>query len=83
MPACIRLRRISDAKRRYYYRICVADRRKARDSGFIEDIGFYNPTKNPAVVTLKKDRYDYWIKMGAQASDTVKSLAKKINKAVA
>ena len=63
----IRLRRIG-AKKAPFYRIVVADSRFARDGRFIEEIGYYDPTKEPSVV-----------KIGAQATDTVRVLLKKEN----
>ncbi|MFH1621814.1 MAG: 30S ribosomal protein S16, partial [Candidatus Omnitrophota bacterium] len=49
-----------------------------RDSRPIEEIGYYDPSKEPASVKIKKDRYDYWVSKGAQPTDTVKSLYKKL-----
>ena len=81
MAVHIRLRRIGkNPKKRPYFRITVFDQRKARDGRFIEEIGFYDPTKNPPSVKINKEKYDFWIKQGAQPSDTVKSLIKKIEK---
>lgn len=79
MAVHIRLRRIGkNPKKRPYFRITVFDQRKARDGRFIEEIGFYDPTKNPPSVKIDKEKYDFWIKRGAQPSDTVKSLIKNI-----
>ena len=58
------------------YRVVVMDQCAQRDGKAIEEIGFYNP--NSKVETLKVDRYDYWISVGAQASDTVKSVADRV-----
>ena len=78
MPVRIRLRKVTRTKKVHHYRIVVADSRSARDTKFIEEIGYYNPAKEHIKLTLKKDRYDYWVSKGAQPSDTVRSLAKKI-----
>lgn len=72
----IRLRRLG-AKKNPYYRIVVADSRSPRDGRFIEEIGTYDPLKNPAEITVKADRAQYWISNGAQPTDTVKALLKK------
>ena len=58
------------------YRVVVMDQCAQRDGKAIEEIGFYNP--NSKVETLKVDRYDYWLSVGAQASDTVKSVANRV-----
>ena len=71
----IRLRRIG-AKKAPFYRFVVADRRFARDGRFIEEIGYYDPTKEPSVVTIDKEKADKWLANGAQPTDTVKKLLK-------
>jgi len=76
MAVHIRLRRIGkNPKKRPHFRVTVFDERKGRDSSFLEEIGFYDPTTG--AVKLKKERFDHWVKNGAQASNTVKSLVKK------
>src|SRR5216117_4105404 len=82
MPVSIRLRR-EGAKNRPYYKVVVADSRSPRDGKFIEIIGTYDPKKSGDNSTLKLDRAEYWISKGAQPSDTVRSLIKKIKKSVA
>ena len=72
----IRLRRMG-AKKAPYYRVVVADSRFPRDGRFIEEIGTYNPLTEPATVEIDAERAQYWIKNGAQPTDTVKSLLKK------
>jgi small subunit ribosomal protein S16 len=79
MAVSIRLRR-EGAKNRPYYKVVVADSRSPRDGKFIELIGTYDPKKPDHNSTLKLDRIDHWIALGAQPSDTVRSLIKK-NKA--
>lgn len=79
MAVHIRLRRVGkNPTKRPFFRIAVFDERKARDSRIIEDLGHYDPTKNPAAIKVNKERLDYWLSKGAQPSDTVKSIAKKI-----
>lgn len=80
MAVHIRLRRIGkNPKGKPHFRVTVFDQRKGRDSSFIEEIGFYNPASGETRV--KKDRLDHWVKNGAQLSETVKSIAKKLQKA--
>ena len=79
MAVSIRLRR-EGAKNRPYYKVVVADSRSPRDGKFIEIIGTYDPKKPGHNSTLKLDRAEYWISKGAQPSDTVRSLIKKIKK---
>ncbi len=76
MAVKIRLRRMG-AKKAPCYRIVVADSRYPRDGRFIEEIGFYNPMKSPAEVTVDADKAKKWIGNGAQPTDTVRDLLKK------
>jgi small subunit ribosomal protein S16 len=73
----LRLRRMG-AKKAPFYRIVVADSRSPRDGRFIEEIGTYDPLKNPAAITVDVDRAKEWIATGAQPTDTVRSLLKKV-----
>jgi len=70
----IRLTRMG-RKKRPFYRIVVTDSRKRRDSGWIESIGYYDPMKDPKVIKLDEERYNYWLSVGAQPSERVKKLA--------
>ncbi len=72
----IRLRRMG-MKKAPFYRVVVADSRYPRDGRFIEEIGYYNPTTNPAEVKIDAEKATEWLKKGAQPTDTVKSLLKK------
>ena len=72
----IRLRRMG-AKKRPFYRVVVADSRSPRDGRFIEEIGYYDPTKEPAVVKIDEEKAIRWINNGAQPTDTARSLLKK------
>lgn len=65
------------AKKKPFYRIVVADSRAPRDGRFIEQIGFYNPLTDPAIVELKRDKLDKWLQHGAQPTDTAARLIKK------
>ncbi len=76
MAVKIRLRRMG-AKRAPFYRVVVADSRYPRDGRFIEEIGYYDPTKNPANVQIDAEKAKKWISNGAQPTDTVKDLLKK------
>ena len=60
-----------------YYPIVIADSRAPRDGRFIERIGSYNPNTNPATISLNFDRALYWIEVGAQPTDTVRSILSK------
>jgi small subunit ribosomal protein S16 len=71
------------AKKKPFYRIVVADSHAPRDGRYIEQVGYYDPTKNPAVVELKKDKLDRWLQHGAQPSETVAQLIKRAGKVAA
>ena len=64
------------AKKKPTYRLVVIEKERARDSRAVEVVGHYNPVASPKTVSLKHDRIDYWIKNGAQPSDTVARLLK-------
>ena len=74
----IRLRRMG-SKKNPFYRIVVADSRYPRNGRFIEEIGYYDPTKDPAVVKIDGDKAKAWIANGAQPTDTVRVLLTKNN----
>ncbi len=76
MATKIRLKRMG-AKKAPFYRVVVADSRSPRDGRFIEEIGYYDPLKKPAVININKDKALDWLKKGAQPSETVKSLFQK------
>ena len=76
MAVKIRLRRMG-AKKAPFYRIVVADSRFPRDGRFIEELGYFNPTSDPAELKLDGDKAKAWIAKGAQPTDTVKALLKK------
>ena len=72
----IRLRRMG-AKKAPFYRVVVADSRFARDGRFIEEIGYYDPTKEPPVVKIDAEKAKQWLDNGAQPTDTVREILKK------
>ncbi|MFO0574575.1 MAG: 30S ribosomal protein S16 [Polyangia bacterium] len=73
MAVRMRLAR-AGAKKAPFYRVVVANSRNARDGRFIEHVGVYDPTRNPAEVRFKMDRVEYWLSQGATPSDTVAEL---------
>jgi len=73
----IRLRR-TGSKKRPYFRVVVTDSRAARDSSFVEVLGHYNPRTKPESLTLDRERLAHWLKEGAQASDTVRTLVHRM-----
>lgn len=74
----IRLKRIG-AHKNPFYRIVVADSRYPRNGRFIEEVGYYDPMKNPADIKLDMEKVDKWLKNGAQPTETVRSLISKAN----
>jgi small subunit ribosomal protein S16 len=76
MAVKIRLRKMC-AKKAPFYRIVVADSRYPRDGRFIEELGYYDPTKEPSVLKVDDEKAKSWIANGAQPTDTVKALLKK------
>lgn len=78
MAVKIRLRRIG-AKKAPFYRIVVADSRYPRDGRCIEELGYYDPTKEPSVFKVDTKKAKSWIEKGAQPTDTVKKLFKENN----
>ena len=78
----IRLMRMG-AKKSPSYRVVVKEKLSKRDGAYVENVGFYNPTRNPAEVRLDMERVNYWIKRGAQPTDTVRQLIRQQSKAQA
>lgn len=64
------------AKKKPSYRVVVIDKERARNSRSVEVVGLYNPVSQPPVVQLNRERIEYWMKNGAQPSDTVSRLLK-------
>jgi small subunit ribosomal protein S16 len=65
------------AKKKPFYRIVVANSRSPRDGRFIEQIGYYDPKYDPAVFKINAPRLEHWLKVGAQASETLGNLINK------
>lgn len=82
MAVAIRLKR-EGARNTPYYKIVVADQRKPRDGKFIEIIGTYDPKKEGENYSIKLDRADYWVGVGARPSQTVGSIITKARKTAA
>lgn len=76
MSVKIRLRRMGK-KKQPHYRIVVADSRSPRDGRFVENLGYYNPVPDPALLKVDLERVDYWLGEGAITSPTVGSLVTK------
>ena len=76
MAVKIRLKRMG-AKKAPFYRVIVADERSPRDGKFIDEIGYYNPLRDPAEIKIDSDKATKWLNDGAQPTETVKSLLKK------
>ena len=73
MAVSIRLKRLG-RKKKAVYRVVVADKKNPRDGKTVEDIGFYNPLENPTLFTIKEDRLQYWISVGAKPTKTIERL---------
>jgi small subunit ribosomal protein S16 len=76
MATKMRLKRMG-AKKAPFYRLVVADSRSPRDGRIIEEIGYYNPIKEPAEIKVDEERALRWLGTGAQPSETVRALLKK------
>ena len=76
MAVSIRLAR-QGSKKKPFYRVVASDKRGPRDGRFIEQLGFYDPRRK--IVQLDRARYEKWIASGAQATDTVASLARRVS----
>ena len=76
MATKIRLQR-HGAKKRPFYQVVIADERSRRDGRFIENVGYYDPTKSPALLKLNVEKVIAWLDKGAQPTDTVNQILKK------
>jgi len=72
MAVVLRLKRMGTNKKPFY-RIVATEKTNPRDGRFIEEIGYYDPKKDPATIKIDKERALYWLKNGAKPSTTVKS----------
>ena len=77
MAVVIRLKTMG-TKKKIKHRIVVTDSKSPRNGRFIEEVGSWDPSKEPAVVRVKNERVEHWIKQGAQPSETVRSILKKV-----
>jgi small subunit ribosomal protein S16 len=68
------------AKKSPSYRIVVKEKQSKRDGAYLENLGTYNPTRNPAEIKLDLSRVNYWIEKGAQPTNTVSRLIKASSK---
>lgn len=80
MAAQIRLKRIGKTKRPYY-RIVVLDSRAPRDGAYLDSLGYYQPIEKDSKFTLDLAKYEEWIGKGAQVSNVVRDIAKRMRKA--
>jgi small subunit ribosomal protein S16 len=78
----IRLRR-AGSKKRPFFRVVVTDSRSARDSSYVEVLGQYNPRTKPESLKIDRERLAHWIRLGAQPSDTVRTLVDRLPEAPA
>ena len=76
MATKLRLARYG-SKKRPFYRIVAAEATARRDGRFLEQVGTYDPTKNPPAVSLDRTRIKHWLEVGAQPTDTVKMLVRE------
>ena len=76
MATRIRLKR-TGSRHQPHFRVVVVDQRKSRDGRSIEEIGYYNPRTDPATININEDRALHWLGVGAQPSETVRSLLEK------
>jgi small subunit ribosomal protein S16 len=77
MSVTIRMQR-AGGRNAPFFRVVVADSRRARDGRFLEKVGYYNPLSQPAKVHLDEERVRFWVKNGAQMSESVTALWKKL-----
>jgi small subunit ribosomal protein S16 len=73
----IRMRR-AGSKKRPFYRVVVAEKGSPREGRFVEVLGDYNPRTNPETLHINRERLDYWMKNGAQLSDSVRTLVSRM-----
>ncbi len=77
MAVAIRLKTMG-TKKKIKHRIVVTDSKSPRNGRFIEEVGSWDPSKEPPIVRVKNERVEHWIKQGAQPSETVRSILKKV-----
>ncbi len=79
MSIAIRLMRFGK-KGRPFYRIVVMDKKRKRESKYIEKLGHYDPMTEPATIKINKERFNYWLSRGAEISEGIRKLWRKIKK---
>ena len=79
MAVVIRLQR-AGGRNRPFFRMVVADSRKARDGAFIEKIGYYDPIPDPDVISIERERVEHWVKQGAKPSVAVLQLVRRFDR---
>lgn len=72
----IRMKRVG-SKKKPFFRVVVTEAKSALESSFVENVGTYNPRSKPALVEINKERVQHWLKLGAQPSDSVRTLLAK------
>ena len=80
MSVVIRLKTVG-TKKKIKHRIVVTDTRFPRDGRFLEEVGYWDPSKEPPIVKVKQERVAHWVKNGAKPSETVKAILKKARQA--
>ncbi len=76
MAVVIRMKS-TGTKKKIKHRIVVTDSKFPRDGRFLEEVGYWDPSKEPAEMSVKNERIEHWIKKGAKPSETVRSILKK------
>ena len=76
MAVVIRLKTVG-TKKKIKHRLVVTDSKSPRNGRFLEEVGTWDPSKEPAVVKVKNERVEHWMKQGAKPSETVRSILKK------
>ena len=77
MAVVIRLKTMG-TKKKIKHRVVVTDSNFPRNGRFLEEVGYWDPSKEPPVANIKTDRVEHWIRQGAKPSDTVRSILKKV-----
>ncbi len=77
MSVVIRMKTMG-TKKKIKHRIVVTDAKSPRNGRFIEEVGSWDPSKEPQAIRVKTERVEHWIKLGAQPSETVRSILKKV-----
>ena len=78
MSVVIRLQR-AGTRNRPFFRVVVADSRRARDGAFIEKLGYYDPLPEPDVISIDRPKLETWVRQGAQPSESVRVLVRRLD----